>query len=141
MLQDVHRTSTYQKAINNVKDIQDKIVLDIGCGSGILSTFCALAGAKHGMFFNFFSRYEIELFVVYAVDASDVIHLAEKVVKENKLEHKITLLKGKIEDLKLPVDKVDMIVSEWMGTMLICESMISSVLNARKILLQPVYII
>lgn len=75
--------------------------------------------------------------IVYAVDASDVIHLAEKVVKENKLEHKITLFKGKIEDLKLPVSKVDMIVSEWMGTMLICESMISSVLNARKVLLQP----
>jgi protein arginine N-methyltransferase 1 len=52
MLQDVHRTSTYQRAINSVKDIQDKIVLDIGCGSGILSTFCALAGAKHGMAFS-----------------------------------------------------------------------------------------
>lgn len=48
MLQDVHRTTTYQKAINSVKDIKDKVVLDIGCGSGILSSFCALAGAKHG---------------------------------------------------------------------------------------------
>jgi 2-polyprenyl-3-methyl-5-hydroxy-6-metoxy-1,4-benzoquinol methylase len=120
MLQDVHRTTTYQSAINSVRDIQDKVVLDIGCGSGILASFCALAGAKH----------------VYAVDASDVIHLAERVVKENGLENRVTLIKGKIEEIKLPVDKVDMIVSEWMGTMLICESMISSVLNARKLFLR-----
>lgn len=78
------------------------------------------------------------LLLVYAVDASDIIHLAEKVVKENGLSDRVTLIKGKIEEIKLPVDKVDMIVSEWMGTMLICESMISSVLNARKLFLREV---
>ena len=27
----------------------------------------------------------------------------------------ITLIKGKMEDIQLPVEKVDIIVSEWMG--------------------------
>lgn len=27
----------------------------------------------------------------------------------------ITLIKGKLEDVELPVDKVDIIISEWMG--------------------------
>jgi len=120
MLSDVSRTTTYQSAIQNVENIKDKIVLDIGCGSGILSAFCAKAGAKH----------------VYAVDASDVISEAQKVIKDNGLEDRVTFFKGKIEDIKLP-SKVDVIVSEWMGTMLICESMISSVLNARLSVLNP----
>jgi hypothetical protein len=37
----------------------------------------------------------------------------------------------------LPVKKVDVIISEWMGTLLICESMIASVLWARATYLSP----
>lgn len=37
-----------------------------------------------------------------------------------------------MEEVELPVDHVDVIVSEWMGTLLICESMIASVLFARQ---------
>lgn len=47
MLQDYIRTSTYQKAIiSNTTDFKDKIVLDVGAGSGILSFFAVQAGAK-----------------------------------------------------------------------------------------------
>jgi len=121
MLQDTLRTTTYKRAIESIADLKDKIVMDIGCGSGILSIFCALAGAKH----------------VYAIDASEIIHQAKKTVRDNGLDDKITLIQGKIEEIVLPVNKVDIIVSEWMGTMLICESMIASVLNARKLYLAP----
>lgn len=32
----------------------------------------------------------------------------------NKLEDTVTLIKGKIEEVSLPVEKVDVIISEWM---------------------------
>jgi hypothetical protein len=43
----------------------------------------------------------------------------------------ITLIRGKIEDVSLPVEKVDIIISEWMGYCLFYESMLNSVLFAR----------
>ena len=43
----------------------------------------------------------------------------------------ITVLKGKIEELELPVPKVDIIISEWMGYFLLFENMLNSVLFAR----------
>ena len=56
MLQDHIRTGTYFAALTeNAADFQGKAVMDVGCGSGILSFFAAQAGAR----------------VVYAVEASD----------------------------------------------------------------------
>jgi protein arginine N-methyltransferase 1 len=47
MLKDEVRTSTYMKAItNNAHLFKDKVVLDVGSGTGILCMFAAKAGAK-----------------------------------------------------------------------------------------------
>ena len=43
----------------------------------------------------------------------------------------VTLIKGKVEDVELPVEKVDIILSEWMGYCLFYESMLNTVLFAR----------
>lgn len=43
----------------------------------------------------------------------------------------ITLIRGKVEDVELPVAKVDIIISEWMGYALLYESMLDTVLVAR----------
>ena len=57
MLKDTSRTLAYQRAIEgNAADFKDKIVMDIGCGTGILSIFAARAGAKH----------------VYAIDNAEI---------------------------------------------------------------------
>ena len=40
-------------------------------------------------------------------------------------------MKGKLEDVPLPIDKFDIIISEWMGYFLLYESMLDTVLYAR----------
>jgi protein arginine N-methyltransferase 1 len=47
------------------------------------------------------------------------------------LTDKVTIIKSKVEEAVLPVDKVDIIISEWMGYFLIYESMLDTVLYAR----------
>jgi len=121
MLKDSHRTNSYRLAIErNPHLFKDKIVLDVGCGTGILSIFAVRAGAKH----------------VYAVDCSDIIMKACEISRVNGYDDKITFVKGKVEDIELPVERVDIIISEWMGYFLLYESMMDSVLFARDMWLR-----
>eukprot|EP00831_Metopus_contortus_P042068 TRINITY_DN3315_c0_g1_i8.p1 TRINITY_DN3315_c0_g1~~TRINITY_DN3315_c0_g1_i8.p1 ORF type:complete len:318 (-),score=33.34 TRINITY_DN3315_c0_g1_i8:174-1127(-) len=116
MLKDQVRTRSYMNAcLNNADQFKDKIVLDVGCGTGILSIFAVKAGAKH----------------VYGVDNAEIADFATSIIKENGLQDKITIIKGKMEEIKLPVEKVDIIISEWMGYFLLFESMLDTVLYAR----------
>lgn len=52
-------------------------------------------------------------------------------------EKVITILKGKVEETELPVDQVDIIISEWMGYCLFYESMLNTVIYARDKWLKP----
>uniref|UniRef100_A0A8B9ZTZ9 Histone-arginine methyltransferase CARM1 n=1 Tax=Anas zonorhyncha TaxID=75864 RepID=A0A8B9ZTZ9_9AVES len=109
MMQDYVRTGTYQRAIlQSHSDFKDKvsIVLDVGCGSGILSFFAAQAGARK----------------IYAV-----------LVKSNNLTERIVVIPGKVEEVSLP-EQVDVIISEPMGYMLFNERMLESYLHAKKYL-------
>ncbi|KAG8495549.1 hypothetical protein CXB51_013389 [Gossypium anomalum] len=116
MLKDVVRTKTYQNVIYRNKFLfQNKVVLDVGAGTGILSLFCAKAGAAH----------------VYAVECSHMADMAKQIVETNGLSDVVTVLKGKIEEIELPVAKVDIIISEWMGYFLLFENMLNTVLYAR----------
>lgn len=47
------------------------------------------------------------------------------------------MIRGKVEEISLPVAQVDIIVSEWMGYFLLFEAMLDSVLNARNKWLAP----
>lgn len=40
-------------------------------------------------------------------------------------------MKGKVEEIVLPVAQVDIIISEWMGYFLLFENMLNTVLYAR----------
>jgi protein arginine N-methyltransferase 3 len=75
MIQDTVRTSTYASFIlSNPEIFENAVVLDVGCGTGVLSLFAASAGASH----------------VYAIDASEIAHKAEQIVRDNKMQDKIT---------------------------------------------------
>jgi predicted RNA methylase len=122
MLKDEVRTKTYQAAIlQNPHLFKDKVVIDVGCGTGILSMFAVQAGAKH----------------VYAVDCSSIIEQAKQIIAKNGFETSITLIRGKVEEIELPVPQVDIIISEWMGYCLLYESMLDTVLYARDKWLVP----
>lgn len=62
---------------------------------------------------------------------STIIDKAKEIVERNGMSDKITLLQGKMEEVVLPFDKVDIIISEWMGYFLLYESMLDTVLYAR----------
>ncbi|KAI9673182.1 MAG: type I protein arginine N-methyltransferase Rmt1 [Caeruleum heppii] len=110
------RTKSYRDSIyQNGHLFKDKIVLDVGCGTAILSMFAVKAGAKH----------------VIGVDMSTIIEKAREIVEANGMTSKITLLQGKMEEVELPFPKVDIILSEWMGYFLLYESMLDTVLYAR----------
>ena len=118
MLRDEPRTSSYADAlVSNSEFMKGKVVLDVGCGTGILCMLAVKAGAKK----------------VIGVDCSSIIERAQKVIDRNGMSDKITLVRGRLEELKLPLehDEVDVIVSEWMGYGLYFENMLSSVIYAR----------
>ncbi|GMP92272.1 hypothetical protein CsSME_00042567 [Camellia sinensis var. sinensis] len=121
MIKDRVRTETYRAAVMQHQNyIAGKVVVDVGCGTGILSIFCAQAGAKR----------------VYAVDASDIAVQANEVVKANNLSDTVIVLHGRIEDVEID-EEVDVIISEWMGYMLLYESMLGSIITARDRWLKP----
>ncbi|XP_012879057.1 PREDICTED: protein arginine N-methyltransferase 8 [Dipodomys ordii] len=122
MLKDEVRTLTYRNSMYHNKHVfKDKVVLDVGSGTGILSMFAAKAGAKK----------------VFGIECSSISDYSEKIIKANHLDNIITIFKGKVEEVELPVDKVDIIISEWMGYCLFYESMLNTVIFARDKWLKP----
>ena len=101
MLRNEVRTSAYERAITTNAEVlfRGKTVLDVGCGTGVLSLFCAKAGARK----------------VIAVDNTDVIDEAQK--RERKIVDlngysDVICVRGKIEALiegggGLPLEHVE----------------------------------
>lgn len=109
------RTKSYEEAIlRNAATLSGKTVLDLGCGSGILSMFCSKAGAAQ----------------VISIDQSEIIYKAMDICRANGIDN-VKLVKGRLEDTEIGVDKVDVIVSEWMGYFLLFEGMMDSLIYAR----------
>ncbi|XP_073502856.1 protein arginine N-methyltransferase 2 isoform X3 [Phyllobates terribilis] len=121
MLSDQPRTETYRNVIlQNSKALKGKRILDLGCGTGIISFFCAQLAEPE---------------IVYAVEACEIAEQTRKLVDENGYSSIIQVQCHRAEELQLPT-KVDILVSEWMGTCLLFEFMLESVLLARDLYLE-----
>lgn len=82
--------------------------------------FCSKAGADQ----------------VISIDQSEIIYKAMDICRANDITN-VKLIKGRLEDTEIPVDKVDVIVSEWMGYFLLFEGMMDSLIYARDRHLKP----
>ena len=111
----------YRNAIlNNTESFRGKTVLDVGTGSGVLAIWAGMAGARK----------------VYAVEATSMAQHARRLVQQNGMQDVVVVLEGYMEKIELP-EKVDVILSEWMGYYLLREAMFDSVLAARDAWLKP----
>lgn len=119
MLLDDVRNRVYQKAIAAAVKPGD-IVLDFGAGTGILSMFAAQAGAGH----------------VYAIERTAVAGFARRLIGVNRAKDRVTVIQADIEAVNLPC-KVDVIVSEWLGTYGVDENLLYPLLVARDRWLKP----
>lgn len=119
LLKDETFFTTFRDAMKeNRKYFENKVVLDIGCGCGMLSMFAVQMGAKK----------------VIGVDDSEIINDAKEVAKENDMDGVITFVRGKVDEIQLPenIKKVDVIISGWMGYSLFHECALNDVLYARN---------
>ena len=119
MLRDTERNEAYQRALQHAVKPGD-VVLDVGAGTGILSVFAAAAGARR----------------VYAVERTGIAEVARKVIASNGFSDRIEILQSDLEDVK-PPEKVDVIVSEWMGGFGVDENMLAPLVMARDRWLKP----
>lgn len=116
MLSDKARTLAYLRAIScNSEYLNGKVILDVGCGTGILSMLCAKYSNPKK---------------IYAIEASEMANHTKRVIEQNRMSDRIKVIHEYAENVELE-EKVDVIVSEWMGTILLFEMMIESVINVR----------
>ncbi|HUY00085.1 MAG TPA: methyltransferase domain-containing protein [Candidatus Deferrimicrobium sp.] len=104
LLLDRNRTLKYKYAIFKAVKPED-IVIDFGCGTGILGFFALQAGAQH----------------VYAIEETSLIEYARKIAIQNKLEDKITFIHKsgiQITEQDIP-EQVDVILSEPISNLLL----------------------
>lgn len=97
MLRNTPKYRVFSKALAAV--VQDRTVLDIGTGSGILALLSHAHGAKR----------------VVAVDREPVIEMTSEVLKGYRLGNAVEVVKGDVFDLDWGENKFDVIVSETIG--------------------------
>ncbi|PKA58488.1 putative protein arginine N-methyltransferase 3 [Apostasia shenzhenica] len=140
MIGDKVRTEAYRCAIlNNSSLFNGATIMDVGCGTGILSLFAAQAGAS--------SVIAVEASTKMAAVATQIANdngflcKGKNIGKGKDCSGVVIVVPSMVEELdkfkEIPLHSVDVLVSEWMGYCLLYESMLGSVLYARDHWLKP----
>ena len=116
MLRDYVRVNAYKTAI--FKYAPGKNVLEVGCGTGILSIFACQAGANK----------------VSAIEESEVSILAEQMFLDNEVS--VKLYRGNSLDVTL-TEPVDLIIHEILGSDPFSENLLVYIADAKRRFLKP----
>lgn len=119
MLHDTARMDAFRRAIDATVRPGD-VVVDIGCGSGVLSFMACEAGAAK----------------VYAIEGGPVIDVARELAVDNGFEDRIEFLGGWSVDVGLP-EPADVLLSETIGNAGLDEGIVAWTFDARQRLLRP----
>jgi len=117
MAKDELRNSMYRRVIE--KRVKNKSVVDMGTGGEVvLARMCVEAGASK----------------VYAIEVNEEAYkMSKNTIARLGLEKKIALIKGDAREIDLP-EKMDICVSELIGTVGSAEGVISILNDSRKLL-------
>jgi protein arginine N-methyltransferase 1 len=118
MIRDSVRVMSYQRAIQ--RHCPGRIVVEIGCGSGILSIFAARAGARR----------------VIAIEESQIADLAAEMFRANGVADRIELRRANSRDVSLD-ERADVVIHEVLGADPFNENLLPFIEDARERLLAP----
>jgi SAM-dependent methyltransferase len=111
LLGDLHRMDAYERAIRRLVRPGD-VVLDVGCGTGILAMLAARRGAR-----------------VHAVESMRVAHLARTLVAHNRLDIQVHHADVRTLD---PIEPVDLVISDFLGCFLVDDQMLPAIAAAGR---------
>lgn len=118
MIRDTFRVLAYQTAI--LRHVSGRRVVEIGCGTGLLSIMAANAGASH----------------VTAIEETRIAHLAKAMFIANGCAGLIDLRVGNSRDVELD-EPADVIIHELIGRDPYRENLLPTIEDARQRLLKP----
>ena len=119
MLLDTARMDSYRRAIEASVQLGD-VVVDIGCGTGVLTFMACEAGAER----------------VYAIEGGPVIEAARELAIDNGFADRIEFLGGWSVDVGIP-EPADVLITETIGNAGLDEGIIAWASDARQRLLRP----
>ncbi len=119
MLLDTHRLDAFRRAIDATVSPGD-VVLDIGCGTGILSFMACEAGARK----------------VYAIEGAPILDVARELAAANGFDDRIEFIEGWSIDVDLP-ELADVLITETIGSAGLDEGIVAWSADAQARFLKP----